>query len=82
MRYLKKHIKAEILSFSWYYDFSRLGRFERKNYTPSPHKGDFNVSSLSTREGNDGSSNAPRRWYYSDKSEEERANLLQEDHLN
>jgi hypothetical protein len=44
------------------------------------HKGVFNVSSLSTQEGSDGSSNALRRWY-SDKSEK-RASLLQEDHLN
>jgi hypothetical protein len=44
-----------------------------------PHKGVFNVSSLSTREGSDGSSNAPRRWL-SDKSEK-RASLLQEDHI-
>jgi len=33
--------------------------------------GVFNVSSPSTREGSDGSSNAPRRWI-SDKSEKEK----------
>ena len=43
-------------------------------------KGMYNVSSLSTREGSDGSSNAPR-WWLSDKSEK-RASLLQEDYLN
>jgi hypothetical protein len=45
------------------------------------HKGVFNVSSLSTREGSDGSSNAPRKWY-SDLQSEKRASLLQEGHLN
>jgi hypothetical protein len=49
-------------------------------FRQAPHKGVFHVSSLSTREGSDGSSNALRRWL-SDKSEK-RAGLLQEDHLN
>jgi hypothetical protein len=42
-------------------------------------KGVLNVSSLSTQEGSDGSSNAPRRWL-SEKSEK-RMSLLQESHL-